>query len=98
LDKNVLDKYSSEYDKFQDKIKEKYNPSEEEELIGIFNNIIKSIDNEYDNDYYSLPTYQEGKSWQELFPSRLNTFFGKNEETDGEDDFSLPESTISEEN
>jgi len=64
-----------------------------EELVGIFENIIVSIDNKGDEKYYPLPPYQESKSWQELFPNRLNTFFGPKEmeeESGDEDDNFFP--------
>lgn len=59
-------------------VQEKYFLTNAEEIEKILNDFLDSVDREYgDLTYYLLPEWEEGKTWEELFPERRECFFGK---------------------
>ena len=64
---------------FQPSVCEKYLlNSSVEEMETTLNNFLASVNRKWgDLTYHLLPEWEEGKSWNELFPERRESFFGR---------------------
>lgn len=75
---NVLEKKEGTNDYvLRPAVQEKYSLTNEEEIEKALNDFLSSVDRSPgDLTYYRLPEWEEGKTWEELFPERREIFFG----------------------
>jgi hypothetical protein len=50
-------------------VKDKYSVKSETELIAALTDLILNIQNNKESGYYTLPSLETMKTWEELFPS-----------------------------